>query len=829
MMIRRALRSLARPAFLVLACALAGGPAACEDPPRTDAPSVERLAVFPRTVRFSRPDALQSFVIVAVSSDGTTRDVTSECDVRFATPHIVARSNNALRPLNPGETTLDVRYGGRRVRVPVVVEPKRAATAPNFLHDVMPIFMRAGCNAGGCHGAARGKDGFHLSLFGYDPNGDHHRLTRELAGRRINFAAPRESLLLTKATGGVPHSGGRRFGPDDPAYRVLERWIRGGAPATPKKTPTLDRVVLAPGELVFARAGESHQMLVTARYSDGTQRDVTALAVFMSSDDHTAKFSGDGRLTAMKGGEAFVMARFGAHTVGSHVIVRRKNDRFAWPASEPHADDAALGPIDRAVARKLEKLRMAPSPLADDATFLRRATLDLAGRLPTVAELKTFVSDQTPTKRRQVVDRLIDSPEFAALWTLKWAELLQIRSNGNRISKKTAVVYYDWLKDEVTSGTPVDRMVRALISASGSTFENPAATYYQAERDPLKLAENAAQVFLGMRIQCAQCHNHPFDRWTQNDYYGFAAFFAQIARKRGADPREWVIFDRRRGDVRHPVTKKNAVPKFLGGTQPSVKNADRREVVARWITSRDNPYFARNIANIVWAHFFGRGIVDEVDDVRVSNPPSNAALLDALAERLVEHDFDLRELARDICTSRTYQRSTRPTPSNRDDRANFARALPRRIKAEVLLDCIGQVTRTTEKFRGLPRGSRAVEIGDGATTTHFLTIFGRPKRETVCSCEVEMEPNLSQALHLINGSTVTRNIKRGRLVSERLKQKRSPATIIEEIYLRALSRRPTAAESTAFDKTLAAAKKKGQALEDVFWAVLNSKEFIFNH
>jgi hypothetical protein len=415
---------------------------------------------------------------------------------------------------------------------------------------------------------------------------------------------------------------------------------------------------------------------------------------------------------------------------------------------------------------------------------------------------------------------------------MKWAELLQIRSADQQVqmSTKSALQYFDWLEGEITQNVPVDVMVKKLLTATGPSFEAPATNFYKIERDTLKLSENVAQAFMGLRVQCTQCHNHPFDRWTMNDYYGFAAFFAQVGRKSGEDPRETIVFNSAGGAVKHPVTGKEMAPKFLGGPQPEIaKGADRRQVLADWLTAPDNPYFARNLANIVWAQFFGKGIIDPVDDVRVSNPATNPELLAQLATQLTAYRYDFKKLVRDICTSRTYQLSAVPNATNAGDDANFAKAAVRRIRAEVLLDALSTVTGSTEKLRGLPQGARAIAIADGRTSTYFLTTFGRATRETPCSCEVKMEPNLSQALHLLNGDAVNAKVLNGGLVKKLLKDGKPPNAIIEELYLRTLGRRPTAVETTKLAAFFTEGKKPDVVLNDLFWSLLNAKEFVFNH
>jgi hypothetical protein len=466
--------------------------------------------------------------------------------------------------------------------------------------------------------------------------------------------------------------------------------------------------------------------------------------------------------------------------------------------------------------------------LCTDSEFIRRVSLDVCGVLPTSEETERFVADADPAKREKLVDDLLTRKEFVELWVMKWSELLQIRSSIY-VSYKATLLYYNWLQEQIAGNVPIDEMVKKLLGAQGGTFSNPATNYFQAEQDRLKTAENVAQVFMGMRIQCAQCHNHPFDRWTMDDYYSFAAFFAQIGRKAGGDPRETIVFNAAGGEVNHLVGGRAMPPKFLGGATPDCTGRDRREVLGEWLASADNPFFARNLANIVWAHFFGRGIVHEVDDVRVSNPPVNGPLLDALAQRFTEYKYDFKRLVRDICTSRTYQLSTRMNETNEFDERNFSHATLRRIRAEVLLDIISQATQTKDKFAGLPLGARAVQIADGNTATYFLTTFGRATRETVCSCEVKMEPNLGQALHLMNGENVHTKVKDGAVVQRLLDEGKTPQQVVSELYLRCLSRPPTEEESKAIDEQLAGVPDPRAALEDVFWALLNSREFIFIH
>ncbi len=780
------------------------------------------LHVYPSQVALTTMRNAQTVVVQAEYADGITRDVTDKAAWKVDREDLVSREGNKFIPKADGDAKLTVTFETASADVPISVKQATVDPPISFKLDVMPVFMKGGCNSGSCHGSARGKDGFRLSLFGFDPDGDYYRLTREQPERRIDLSIPDECLLIDKATGQVPHSGGSPTKKGDPLYATLLRWLESGAPADPGAVPTIDKLEVYPTTALLDGTGETQELTVRAKYSDGTDRDVTNLAVFLSSNDNAATVSKEGKVTAANRGEAFIMARYEKQTVGVPFLVLPKALEFQWK------DVPANNYIDELVYEKLRRLRIQPSELCTDAEYIRRVSLDVCGVLPTSAEADKFIADADPAKREKLVDTLLARKEFVELWVMKWSELLQIRSN-QIVSYKAALLYYNWLQEQIANDVPIDAMVKKLLSAQGGTFSNPATNYYQEEQDRLKISENVAQVFMGMRIQCAQCHNHPFDRWTMDDYYSFAAFFAQIGRKAGSDPRETIVFNSGGGEVNHLVGGRAMPPKFLGGAVPDCTGRDRREVLAEWLASADNPFFARNLSNIVWAHFFGRGIVNEVDDVRVSNPPVNGPLLDALAQHFTEYKYDFKRLVRDICTSRTYQLSTMMNDTNSFDERNFSHATLRRIRAELLLDCISQATETKDKFTGLPLGARAVQIADGNTANYFLTTFGRASRETVCACEVKMEPNLGQALHLMNGESVHAKVKDGGVVKRLLDEKKSPAEIVSELYLRCLSRRPTEDELKQIDTQLAAEKNSQAALEDVFWALLNSREFLFNH
>ena len=786
-----------------------------------DAPPI-KLEAFPPDVQLTSSRDRQAFIVVATRPDGVTLDVTAMAKPTLANPALARIDGHTLYPTADGATTLALEYQGQTVSLPVTVKDAAVDRPISFKLDVMPVFMRAGCNTGSCHGAARGKDGFNLSLFGYDPDGDHHRITHEIGFRRINLALPRESLLMQKADGSVPHTGGKRFAPDSEYYQTVLRWLESGVPKDPADVPTVVGLELYPPKAVLEGKDATQQFIARAKYSDGTDRDVTNLVVFLTNNDNSAPISADGLVTAAARGEAFILTRFATHTVGSQVLVLPKDLQYTPPTTPP------ANYVDELVNAKLQKIRVLPSELCSDEVYIRRATIDITGLLPTIEEYQAYMADADPAKRTKLVDRLLERKEFSEIWGLKWANLLMVKST-NEVSYKSMFLYSNWLTNQISSNVPLNQMVQNLLSANGGTFKNPATNYYQIERDTLKTAENVAQVFMGIRTQCTQCHNHPFDRWTMDDYYSFAAFFAQIGRKAGEDYRETIVFNSGGGEVAHPVGGRVMPPKFLGGAVPDVAGKDRREVLVKWLASPENPYFATSVANRVWAHFFGLGIVEPVDDIRVSNPASNPELFQALGAKLTSYNYDFKQLVRDICASQAYQRSSQANASNADDAKNFSHSKIRRIPAESLLDCLSQVTEIQEKFQGLPLGARAVQVADGTTSNYFLMSFGRSPRTTACAGEATTEPTLSQALHLLNGDTVARKLGESKRVQKLLDAGQKPAQIVESIYLACLSRQPTPEEMQKLEALIAAEPNPRNAVDDIFWAVLNSREYLFNH
>ena len=780
--------------------------------------------VFPAEVNLKFQRDLQSVVCRFTEPNGVHRNVTTEAKFTVLDPSKARIEKGVIKPVADGETKLKIEYKGESVEIPVKVEAVATDPAISFRLDVMPIFMRNNCNSGGCHGSSRGKDGFMLSLFGYDPAGDYQRITRQQIGRRINIGMPEASMLITKCIGEAPHTGGKLFTKDSDNCQTLLRWLAAGAPNDAAGIAEPVSLEILPKQLLLESPDQKFQVTVRARYSDGTDRDVTKLSLFLSSNDGSAKIDKEGIISTGQRGEAFVMARFHTFTVGTQVIVMPRNLQYTRPKIEEY------NYVDRLVNAKLDKMRIIPSPICDDETFLRRAHIDITGTLPTSEDIKAFTGDKNPSKRAKKVDQLIARKEFVDIWAMKWSELLQVRS-GNiaaQNSYKSIITYYSWIRDQLEKNTPVNEMARQLIASTGSNLENPAANYYQLETNPLKLAEDTAQTFFGTRIQCAQCHNHPFDRWTMADYRGFVSFFTQVGRKEGEDPRERIIYNTASGDARHPVDNRIIPPKFLGGESPDCTGKDRRQVLADWVASPKNPFFPQHISNLVWAQYMGRGIVEPVDDARLSNPPSNPELNEALAAKLVEYNFDLRHLVRDICTSAAYQRATRVNESNELDDRNFAKATIRRMRAEVLLDCITQVTETKDKYRGLPLGARAVEIADGKTTSYFLTTFGRSDREVICSRE-EVGPTLSQALHMLNGETVEGKIASGGVVQKLMKANMTPREVTAELFLRCFGRNPTEQELRKLEEHWGVTEEQPKVFTDIFWALMNAKEFMFNH
>jgi hypothetical protein len=699
-----------------------------------------------------------------------------------------------------------------------------------FERDIQPILTRAGCNAGGCHGKARGQNGFALSLFGFDPAHDYEAIVKDAGGRRVSRLIPAESLLLGKAAARLPHGGGLRLAPGTSSYETVLRWIADGMPRTPKDAPRVERITVEPSERTLKHA-ESFSLRVTAHYTDGSAEDVTGLAAFASSESALVKVDADGRVTAGPiPGDATISARF----VG---LFANCDVNIPLPGTVPASRYDALPRsnfIDERVWTKLRKLGLLPSAPASDATFLRRAYLDVIGRLPSPKETRRFFAETAPDKRARLVARLLDRPEYADHWANKWVDLL--RPNPYRVGIKAVLNLDGWIRDAFRRNLPYDRFVYTIVTARGSTFEQGPATIFRDRREPEEIAPMVSQLFLGIRLECAKCHHHPFESWDQAQFYEFAAYFARIGRKgTGLSPpisgSEEMIYTAKSGAVKHPLTGNVLEPRALFGSAPvsDDPDADPRESLARWMIAQENPYFARVIVNRVWADIMGRGIVDPVDDLRATNPPSNGPLLDALADDFRRHGYDLKHLIGTILSSSAYALSSEPNNRNVADTRNFSRHYRQRLRAEVLLDAISDVTGVPDTFAAAPPGSRASAIWTHRTPSLFLDTFGRPDPNQDPPCERTSDTSVVQALHLMNAPDLHRKIVSDAGRAARLAGgKDSPRAIVEELYLLTYCRRPTD-EELAFGVSLFEGPRADRraAVEDLLWALLNSAEFVF--
>ena len=693
-----------------------------------------------------------------------------------------------------------------------------------FLRDVAPILNKVGCTAGPCHGAAKGKNGFKLSLRGYDPRFDYEALLYDLAGRRFNRADPARSLMLAKPSQEVAHGGGRRFGRDSGYYKTIHDWIAQG---TPYGDPALDTVVelrVEPKEIFMTKPGDTAPLTVVARYQDDRQRDVTREAIIESNVPDVASI--DAATSVIRGervGEATLLVRYQGKFSAIPATVLNPKPGFVWKPLPQHNF------IDRLVDAKLERLKIQPSTPTDDATFLRRVSLDLTGRLPSPEAVRAFIADRSRSKRTKMIDTLIASPEYVDHWTVKWGDLLQ--SSRKYLGEKGAYEFQHWIRDAIASNRPYDVMVRELLTARGSSYDNPAANYFRVTRDAKPAMEKTTQVFLGVRMVCAQCHDHPFERWTQNQYYEMSAFFSAVGIRAGFEVGEEIVFDQRSDfEMKHPKDGRVVKPTFMVASHaaPVPDGPQRRDALAAWLTSRENPFFARAIANRMWSYFLGRGIIEPVDDMRASNPPSNPALLDALTNDFVSHGFDLRYLMRTIVSSRTYQASIVTNEWNAADRDNFSHAIPRRLSAEELMDAVASAAGARPRFPEVPENTSASQLVDPHIGREgFLDVFGRPARESSCECERRSDFSLPQALNLVNGRTVSDAVAdpKGRVATLVLSGKRDEA-MVDELYLAALSRLPTEEERQRAITYLSGAAK-GRRVQDLLWALVNSKAFLY--
>jgi hypothetical protein len=720
----------------------------------------------------------------------------------------------------------------------VTAKADAATAAVSFRNDAMAVLAKSGCSAGACHGNKNGKGGFKLSLRGQDPDLDYDALTHDQFARRTNALDPEKSLILLKATAQLPHEGGLRFRKDSLEYRILRDWVARGTPRDDGQTPKLTRLEVSPEELVLVEPADRVKIRTTAVFSDGSRRDVSNLAVYEQSTD-LAKITADGTVQRVRMGEMAVIVRYLQLQQPVRLTFVPARPNFQW---KPIASNNY---IDEQIQAKLQTLRMNPSAPADDATYLRRAYLDLLGILPTAAEAKAFVADAAADKRARLVDALFARPEYADFWALKWSDLL--RNEERTIDRKGVQRFHRWIRESVETNKPLDMFVRDLLSAKGSTYTNPPANYYRANRDPVTRGEATAQLFLGVRLQCAQCHNHPFDRWTQDDYYGWADVFARVDYKiienRRTDTNdkhefigEQIVFESQKGEVTDPRGDRAVKPLLLSTEKPIANDQDRLETLAEWVTSPKNPFFARAQVNRIWFHLMGRGLVDPIDDFRPTNPASHPALLDALAKDFISHGYDVRYIIRLIMRSQAYALSSVPNDTNGDDEINYSHVVPRRLTAEQLLDAQHEVAGIPAAFAGYPVGIRAAQI-PGVKVSHkkerasqsdqFLVTFGKPARQLVCECERTNETTLGQTFQFISGPEITRiAASPENRLGELIKSGATDAHVIDELYWTALTRPPTADERKVLAEHIAQSSDRRAALEDVMWALLNAKEFV---
>ncbi|MFO0960296.1 MAG: DUF1553 domain-containing protein [Isosphaeraceae bacterium] len=761
----------------------------------------------------------------------------------MADPSIASVSpSGRVIPLADGTTRIIANYGSREATATLTVAGMNERQPVSFANQVLPVFTKLGCNSGGCHGKQSGQNGFRLSLLGFDPDLDYETLVREGRGRRVFPSAPDASLVLQKGAGLVAHGGGKKMDVDSGEYRLIRRWIAAGMPRGGDADPFVAGISVTPDRRSTTR-DNAQQLAVVARYSDGRVEDVTRLAQFESNDAEVASVDDQGLVrTQNLSGEAAVMVRYQGKVSACRITVP-----LGVPV--PKYDFPEATEIDRLARRKWAELGLVPSGLVGDAAFLRRVSLDLTGTLPEPDRLRAFLADPDPAKREKVVDELLNSPEYAYHFAGKWADVLRVkrgRENSPADRARGTFAFHDWIRRAMAEDWPMDRFVREILVAVGDESTAPPAFWYRDLQTPDQLADDTAQVFLGVRINCAQCHHHPYERWSQDDYWGLAAFFGRLARRNvlipGADPnngppQRQVLTLRSNGGVNNKRTGKPAEMRVLDGPPASVEPGDDpRQALADWIADPQNPYFARSLVNRYWAHFFGRGIVEPPDDFRATNPPSNPELLDALARDFADHGFRLKHLCRAICTSRTYQLDAEPNEFNRLDKQSFARYYPKRLPAEVIHDAVGHVLDAPGDVAGLPKDRyaprRAMMLPDESFASYFLDVFGRPQRISACECERVKEANLAQVLHLLNSNEVQGKLARGGGRADSLaRDPRPDDEKVRELFVRALSHGPTDSQLRAALDHLADQKEpasKKAAFENILWSLINTKEFGFN-
>ncbi|NOX98968.1 MAG: DUF1553 domain-containing protein [Verrucomicrobia bacterium] len=803
------------------------------------ASSVNGLAVLPVKSVLTGPESLQRLIVLNRDGDQLRNEAKG---VRFSSSDekVAKVINGVVTAKGNGKVTITATTPtGFTAISEIEVKGIKVANEWSFRRHVIPVLSKQGCNMGSCHGAIAGKGGFRLSLRGYDPETDFKRITREARGRRIELGDPGRSLLLTKSTTALKHTGGRFIEVGSRDYRVLSEWIAAGARPPKEEDARLEKLEVFP-ELSTLKVGDFQNILVKAHYTDGREEDVTQWAKFTSSNEAVVTTDDKGRVTIVGNGEGAVTAWF-----SSQIVLAR----FSAPFPNDIPDEVFTNAprrnfIDDLVLEQLQRLRLKPSPRSTDSEFIRRVYIDTAGILPTPEETREFLADSAPDKRDRLIDHLLGRKEMVDYWAYRWSDMLLV--NGGLLRPEPVKAYYQWIRERVARNEPWDKIVREVVTARGESTVNGATNFFGVHQDPETMAENVTQAFMSLSLACAKCHDHPLDKWTNDQYYAFANLFSRVRAKGwGGDSRSGdgkrTIYVESRGDLIQPRTGKPQPPTPLDAEPlPQNNPEDRREYLADWLTSPDNKHFSRSITNRVWANYFGRGLVDPVDDLRASNPASNETLLAALSAYTVEQKFDLKTLMRLMLQSETYQRSSVALYENRDEDRFFSRQYPRRLMAEVLHDAVVSVTDVPSEFKTVatqktdfyPKGTRALELYDSAVDSYFLSAFGRNERALACECERSNQPSLIQVLHMSNGNTINDKLSdKSSVVDRLLKKKLSDSQLVEEAYLRCLSRAPTKRELDAYVKILSGtkAKEKKEALEDLFWSIMTSREFLFQH
>jgi len=802
------------------------------------------VSVWPTELKLSGPLTYRQILVTGKTAAGQSLDLTRAVKLAQAAKIVTLSPTGMVRPKVDGSEQLVLQVAGHSVPLGVTVENITQSLPTSFVQDVQPVLSKMGCTQGTCHGARKGKGGFKLSLRGYDALYDHRAFTDDIGARRINRASPDQSLMLLKLSGSIPHVGGVLATPDDDYYKIVRDWIAEGV----KLDLDADRVTgieIFPKKPVIPLADMSQQMVVYATFSDGTVRDVTTEAFIESGDTEIIETDRSGLATTIRRGEAPVLARYQGAYTATTVTVMGDRSGFQWKLRP------ANNFIDTLAYEKLKRVKVLPSELCTDAEFIRRASIDLTGLPPSSTDVREFLADtrQTQTKRDALVDRLVGSGPYVEFWTNKWADMLLV--NRKFLGEEGAAVYRNWIKQSVSANKPYNQFAYEVLTASGSNRENPAASYFKVLREPEDTMENTTQAFLGVRFSCNKCHDHPFERWTQSQYYHLSAFFAQVGLKEdqafagkriggtaveGAKPLVEVIYDKGSGEVKHLQTGLIAQPEFPYQADLKIDGDTRRERLASWVTSAENQYFARSYVNRVWAYLLGMGLIEPIDDIRAGNPPSNPELLAALEKEFIESKFDIQHMMSMICKSRTYQRSIATNRWNEDDQINFSHAIPKRLPAEVLYDSIHYATGSTMKLPGMPAGFRAAELTDAGIAVTFLDDFGRPAREASCECERSGGMVLGPVMKLVNGPTLANAIAdSGNALATLVASEADNTKVVEELFLRLMARYPTEAETKLSVETILATEAdEGEdsrllGVQDLAWALINNSAFLFNH